>query len=109
MAQGTVKSLVSSLNSNLNKYVDYGEVTKTDCPTINANSSGSITFSLSEISKDGYICVGVLAITGSGTTGLVLQEYYMTATTTVTVYFRNVTSSAIKPNNIRLRLLYAKQ
>lgn len=74
----------------------------TELPTIAANSVSSININ---VSKTDYTPSGIMGITGTGTSGLVIQEYYLTGTT-ATVYFRNVTSSSIKPSVIRLTMLY---
>lgn len=74
----------------------------TGLPTIAANSVSSININ---VSKTDYSPAGIMGITGTGTTGLVIQEYYLTGTT-ATVYFRNVTSSSITPSVIRVTVLY---
>lgn len=58
--------------------------------------------------KTGYTPIGIVAVTGSGTTGLVLQEYFLRDTTAkqARIYFRNATNSAITPSKIQADILY---
>lgn len=61
------------------------------------------------ISKNGYLAVGILTITGSRTTGLLLQEFSSGDSVTAQIYMRNVTSSPITPSFIEIRVLYIKE
>ena len=55
----------------------------------------------------GYTPIGIVSISGSGTTGLVLQEFYLDGTDVV-IYYRNVTSNPITPTLIRATILYKR-
>ena len=72
--------------------------------TFNANASTSVSF---PSVKSGYTRLGCIGLTGSGTNGLVVQEYY-NSTNSVVVYYRNVTSSAITPSRLVATILYRK-
>lgn len=61
-----------------------------------------------DLQKTGYTPVGILGITGSGTTGLVLQEYYISNSRYAYIYFRNATSSSITPSKIQVYAMYFK-
>ena len=91
-------------NIDVKSIVVENKIKTTEIPTIAANSVSSININ---VSKTGYTPSGIMGITGTGTSGLVIQEYYLTGTT-ATVYFRNVTSSSINPSLIRLTILYIK-
>ena len=69
-------------------------------------ANGVKSFSIN-VSKTGYTPIGIAGITGSGTSGLVLQEYYMSSTNAV-IYFKNTTSNDITPSNIRVSIIYSK-
>lgn len=72
--------------------------------TFNANASTRVTF---PTVKTGYTRLGCIGLTGSGTSGLVIQEYY-NASDSITVYYRNITSSAITPSRLVATVLYHK-
>jgi hypothetical protein len=72
--------------------------------TFNANASKSVSF---PAAKSGYTRLGCIGLTGSGTSGLVVQEYY-NSTNSVVAYYRNVTSSAITPSRLVATILYRK-
>jgi hypothetical protein len=76
----------------------------TGLPTFTPNSANVVTINLD---KSGYTPFGIIEITGSGTTGLVLQEFYI-SNNVAYVYFRNLTSSNITPSLIRVRIIYFK-
>lgn len=76
----------------------------TELPTFSPNSANVVTINLD---KSGYTPYGIIEITGSGTTGLVLQEFYI-SNNVAYVYFRNLTSSNITPSLIRVRIIYFK-
>lgn len=76
----------------------------TGLPTFSPNSANVVTINLD---KNGYTPYGIIEITGSGTTGLVLQEFYI-SNNVAYVYFRNLTSSNITPSLIRVRCIYFK-
>ena len=73
-------------------------------PTFAANSANAVTI---DVTKSGYTPKGIIEITGSGTTGLVLQEFYISSNNAY-VYFRNATSSSITPTRIRVVVFYIK-
>ena len=55
----------------------------------------------------GYTPLGIVEITGSGTTGLVIQEYSIDRNNSIArIYFRNVTNAAITPSQIKITILY---
>lgn len=76
----------------------------TGLPTFSPNTANVVTINLD---KSGYTPYGIIEITGSGTTGLVLQEFYI-SNNVAYVYFRNLTSSNITPSLIRVRIIYFK-
>ena len=53
----------------------------------------------------GYTPIGIVSITGSGTSGLVLQEYYLYGGNAV-IYFKNTTNNPITPSLITVTILY---
>ena len=104
MAQGTVKSLVSTLNSNLsNKIV----VEQKGISNSDEITTGGVKHFEIPVSKTGYEPIGIVGISGSGNNGLVPQEYYMSGTT-AHVYMRNVLDRSLTPANIRAFILYSK-
>ena len=76
----------------------------TDIPTFGAEASNSVTFN---ISKSGYTPIGMLTWTGNNTTGLVIQEYYISSNN-FKIYLRNPTSSAKTPTKLSVKILYLK-
>lgn len=62
------------------------------------------SFSISTV-KQGYTAIGITAVTGSGTSGLLLQEFFIESDT-AKIYFRNVTSNSITPSRIDVTVLY---
>ena len=55
----------------------------------------------------GYTPLGIVEITGSGTTGLVIQEYTIDRTNNIArIYYRNVTNAAVTPSQIKVTVLY---
>lgn len=72
--------------------------------TFNANTSKSVSF---PAVKSGYTRLGCIGLTGSGTNGLVIQEYY-NSSGSIMVYYRNITSSAITPSRLVATILYRK-
>lgn len=73
--------------------------------TIAANSTGSYDFNCT---YSGYSRIGMVAFTGSGTNGLVLQEFYNTPNEGIRVYVRNITSADKTPTSLRITALYRK-
>ena len=96
---------LASLNSNLNNkmVVEQKEVSNSD-----AIASGATKRFEIPISKTGYSPIGIVGMTGSGTTGLVVQEFYIYSSTMAYVYMRNVSGNSITPTNIQARILYSK-
>lgn len=76
----------------------------TELPTFLPNIANVVTIN---INKSGYTPYGIVEVTGSGTTGLVLQEFYV-SNNVAYVYYRNLTSSNITPSLIRVRIIYFK-
>lgn len=76
----------------------------TGLPTFAPNSANVVTINTE---KSGYTPYGIIEVTGSGTTGLVLQEFYI-SNNVAYVYYRNLTSSNITPSLIRVRIIYFK-
>lgn len=76
----------------------------TNSEQIPANTVKQVLIS---IAKTGYTPVGIMSVSGSGTTGLVLQEFYIYNNNAV-IYFRNATSSAMSPTRFRATILYSK-
>ena len=70
-----------------------------------ANATGSASYNLDDVT--GYKPLGIIGYTGSGTTGTVLQEYYMSGTTGY-VYLRNMTNAQKTVSNVTLNVLYVK-
>ena len=71
---------------------------------IPANTVKSFTF---DVSKSGYTPLGIVGFTGNGTSGIVVQEFYITQNN-ASVYVRNATSNSLTPSSLQLRVLYKK-
>lgn len=62
------------------------------------------------VSKTGYLAVGMVGFTGSGTNGLSIQEFYIAGNNNdiLRIYLRNNTSSAKTPNSLKASIMYIK-
>ena len=67
-----------------------------------ANTVKSYTI---DVSKTGYSAEGIVEISGSGTTGLIIQEFFVIGGI-ATVYMRNATASQISPSRIEMTIIY---
>lgn len=95
---------VNQLNSRFVDYIVFRSKNLGSI-TMQANATGSASYNLDDVT--GYKPLGILGYTGSGTTGTVLQECYMSGTTGY-VYIRNMTSSQKTVTNVTLNVLYVK-
>ena len=90
--------------SDVSDYMVVATSTENNPGTFNAGSTKSIDFSTT---KSGYTRIGIVGITGSGNSGLVIQDFYP-ITGGMRVYFRNVASNAITPTKLEVTVLYRK-
>lgn len=96
MATSTIK---------VSNYIIAERVTiSSDIPTISANTSAHIDLN---VAKSGYTPIGIIEVTGSGNSGLLLQDFYLQGTTAI-IYFRNITSAAKTASSITVKVLYTK-
>ena len=72
--------------------------------TIAANSSGYVDIS---VTKSGYTALGIVGITGTGTTGIFYSDFYMADNVTARVYFTN-TSNSSREFSLNMKILYYK-
>lgn len=100
----TIIGGINELNSRFIDYIVYRSKNLGSI-TMQANATGSASYNLDDVT--GYKPIGILGYTGSGTTGTVLQECYMSGTTGY-VYLRNMTSSQKTVSNVTLNVLYVK-
>ena len=100
-----LQTQVTTLNSNLN---DKLVIEQKGIDNSDEIASGTTKRFEIPISKTGYTPIGIVGITGSGTTGIVVQEYYVYSSTIAYVYMRNVSGNSITPTNIQARILYSK-
>lgn len=73
--------------------------------SVSANDTGSIEWSVNET---GWTPIGILQITGSGTTGISYSDWYITGQNACKVYFRNNTSSNKSSVVLKPIILYKK-
>ncbi len=59
------------------------------------------------ITKAGYTAIGIVGITGSGTSGLAYSDFYLANSSTARVYYRNNTTGSLT-TTLRLDVLYIK-
>ena len=95
---------IDALNGNLSTFLAVETFTDNNPGTFNANTSKSIEYTTT---KTGYTRIAIAGFSGSGNSGLTIQEYYAT-TNGFMVYYRNDTSSNITPNNLNIRVLFFK-
>lgn len=74
--------------------------------TMQANSTGNASLDLNTLA--GYKPIGIVGYTGTGTTGTVMQECYMTSTYKAFVYLRNMTNAQKTVSNVTVNVLYIK-
>ena len=74
-------------------------------PTINAGGTASISVSCA---KSGYTPIGVVGWANGGHTGFYPYELWVGSSTSIAVYVRNITSSAISNATLSVRVLYMK-
>lgn len=74
-------------------------------PTVGAGSTGSTSVS---VTKTGYTPLGIISITGSGSTGLAYSDWYINSTGTAYIYYKNDTTSAKSNVTLGLTILYKK-
>lgn len=95
---------VSTIKQGVGSLIIAEDVVIESPPTFNANSSVRVEF---PTVKTGYTRLGCIGLTGSGNSGLVIQEF-ANSIGKITVYYRNVTSSAITPSTLSIRVLYLR-
>lgn len=75
-------------------------------PTFPANSNTQVIY---EIGKSGYTPIGICGFSGSYSSGLIAQEYIISAATNrAFVYYQNVTTSNRVPSKLQITVLYRK-
>lgn len=74
-------------------------------PSVGAGSTGSTSVS---VTKTGYTPLGIISITGSGSTGLAYSDWYINSTGTAYIYYKNDTTSAKSNVTLGLTILYKK-
>lgn len=101
-----LKGDIDSLSNNISSLIVSESIDLSNSESIPANSAKRFDI---PIGKTGYTPIGIAWITGSKTTGLVLQEYLITETKEYAwIYCRNALDTAITPSKITVRVLYAK-
>lgn len=60
------------------------------------------------IARSGYTPIAIAGITGTGTTGLLLQEYFIYNSEYAYIYMKNITDNAVTPSEIRVYITYIK-
>ena len=73
--------------------------------SVNAGATGFVDIT---IGMSGYTPIGIVAIDGSGTSGLAYSDIYMANNTTVRVYYQNNSSSNKTSVTLYVRVLYVK-
>lgn len=97
---------VAALNSNISSLIVSEQRAISNSESVPAGSSKRFDI---PIEKTGYTPVCIAWITGSGTTGLVIQEYTITNERNYSrVYLRNVSNATITPTRVEAGVLYVK-
>lgn len=77
--------------------------TKSIGRSIAAGGSGSIDFT---ITKSGYTPIGITGIWGSGTTGMVWNDFFLVDNNTARIWYYNAKSSASTLSSLSIKVLY---
>jgi hypothetical protein len=73
--------------------------------TIAAGGSGSIDFN---IAKTGYTPIGITGIWGSGTTGMIWNDWFLVNDSTARVWYKNSNGSSVNLSSLSIKVLYKK-
>lgn len=76
-----------------------------DSFNVTAGGTGSTQFNVSE---SGYTPIGILTISGSGTSGLSYSDWYFETSSSAKIYFRNNTTSNKTGVKLTVTILYIK-
>lgn len=101
-----LQAQVNTLNGNISSLIVSEERAISNSESVTAGNTRRFDV---PIEKTGYTPVGIAWITGSGTTGLVVQEYSITNEKNYSrVYYRNISDQTVTPTRIEVGVLYVK-
>lgn len=99
---GNIMLGACNLKTDYIKVVDY---TYNTSKTVNAGTVASWDFT---IIQSGYLPLGIVAFTGSGTSSFALIDHYLVDNTKARVYMRNVSSGSATITRMQIRVLYIR-
>lgn len=100
------KTLSSALGSTSGNGTIFKVATKSSA-TFNV-SAYAMSFAEIDVSESGYTAIGIVALSGSGTSGMSYSDWYFNSGTTVRIYYRENAGTAKTGVKFNVQILYIK-